>query len=213
MVLFVGLAEDEDALCILRIDGEQLFALRTMAVEDDESVAQGSVLYLRHETFAHFFGVLFGEYHHGVLALRALADDGIHEHIIGAEKEHMVMEDIAQLSTAVGGGAVLDDVAQDGDEHTRHEYQTKEVDDDLEDDMRMSAAHELARSQDELDDLADGETEPASRTDAPEDQYQKTDHEYHPEYLPALPLTEHPVYAIEKTIHTIPILCFNTGSR
>ena len=169
VVFFVGLAENEDPLCVLCMHGEELFALRAVTVEDDEAVFHSFVLYLRHQAFAYFLCVLLSEDDDGLPAeVVALTDDGVNQHIIRSEKEDVVVEPVTQQTAAISRRTVLDDVAQDGNEHTGDQDKAKEVDDDLKDHVPVGFVDKLAGREDELNNLAEREMEVTNDTEPPE---------------------------------------------
>ena len=202
VVFFVGLAENEDPLCVLCMHREELFALRAVTVEDDEAVFHSFVLYLRHQAFANFLCVLLGENDDGLPAeIVALTDDCVNQHIVRAEKEDVVVDPVTQQAAAISRRTVLDDVAQDGNEHTGDQNKTKEVDDDLEDHVPVGFVDKLAGCEDELNNLAEREMETKNCTEPPEKKHQNAYGHYHPEDLTSLSLTQQAVKTITKFIH------------
>ena len=202
MVLFVGLTDDEDPLCQLGIDGLQLLLLGAMTVQHNQSPTQRGTLYLRHEPLAHFFRVLLRENDDRVVVVFVtLTDESIHQHLVCAEKQHMVMKTIAQQTATESRSAVLHDVTQQGDKQTGNQHDTHQVHNNLEHEVVVIFLKEVTGRQNQSENLINFKRETQNGAEAPEKSNQSRHDDGHIEDLSSLTLTEQTVYAIRKTIH------------
>ena len=202
VVFLLRFAEDEDAPGALRMHRLELLALCPVAVQNNQSASQLAVVNLRQQALAHFLRVLFRQHDDRLRTpVIALAGYRGQQHLVRSEEQHMVVKTVTEDAAAVGRGAVLDDVAQDGNEHAGNQHQTEEVDDNLEDDMPVGTVDKLSRRQNKLDNLAQREMKAEHRTDAPEQQRQQTHDQHHPHQLTPLALTQQTVYQIYEFVH------------